>query len=54
MEYIEVEKIKHNSFHRYISTELTNDLQREVISFLCKVTMSIETNRESKENNSTN
>ena len=28
IEFIEVEKIKHNSFHRYITASVANDLQR--------------------------
>lgn len=28
MEFIEVEKIKHNSFHRYIASPVSNDLQK--------------------------
>jgi len=28
--FIEVEKIKHNSFHRFIASPIDNDLQKEV------------------------
>lgn len=32
--FIEVEKIKHNSLHRYIVSPNQNDLQKEVVYFL--------------------
>jgi pimeloyl-ACP methyl ester carboxylesterase len=34
IEFIEVEKIKHNAFHRYIVAGAPNELQREVVAFL--------------------
>lgn len=37
IEFIEVEKINHNAFHRYISSGISNDLQKEVLTFLKNV-----------------
>jgi hypothetical protein len=34
IDYIEVERIKHNAFHQYIVGEVQNDLQKEVLAFL--------------------
>ena len=47
MEFIEVEKIKHNSFHRYISSQVTNDLQTEVLTFLFKLAAKMQGKTES-------
>lgn len=34
IEFIEVEKIKHNAFHKYIIAQASNELQKEVLAFL--------------------
>lgn len=34
---MEVGKIKHNSLHKYIVSDIENDLQKEVFSFLMEV-----------------
>lgn len=38
IDYIEVEKIKHNAFHQYIVADTSNDLQKEVLNFLKSIT----------------
>jgi hypothetical protein len=34
IEFIEVEKIKHNAFHKYLVAATSNELQKEVLAFL--------------------
>jgi len=41
IEFIEIEKLKHNQLHMYIRSDRYNDLQHEVLSFLSKITRDI-------------
>jgi pimeloyl-ACP methyl ester carboxylesterase len=49
IEFIEVEKIKHNAFHKYIVSLNSNELQKEVVTFLAVNRQEIEVLRADSE-----
>ena len=52
IEFLEVEQIQHNSFHRYIAAKQVNDLQKEILGFLDRSKDKINKERDSQNTSS--